>query len=50
MDGLQLMAIGVEDEGRIIGRAIFRPQSRLATIGAAGAQSGGMERVYRLSV
>src|SRR5687767_14744524 len=45
-DRLDVMAVGIEHEGRVIIRMVVRPQPRRAVVPAAGRQRRAMERVY----
>ena len=44
-DGLDIVAVGIEDEGAVVVRVIMRPQARPAIVLAAGGKGGGMERI-----
>jgi hypothetical protein len=48
-DSFEPMAIWIDDEGRVVGWAIVRPQAWSAVICAAVSNSGGMEVVNGLS-
>ena len=50
MNGLQLMAVEIDDESGIVGVAVLWPRPRSAAIGAAGAQGCHMERVHRVAI
>ena len=44
-DGLDVVAVGVEDEGAVIGGVVERAGAGGAVIGAAGGEGGGVEGV-----
>src|SRR5271168_5075846 len=45
-DGLDVVAVRVEDEGTVIVRMILRAQARRAIIASAGSERGGVERAH----
>ena len=50
MDGLDVVAVRIEQEGRIIARMIFCPLAGRAIVRAAGRESGCVELVDHLAV
>src|ERR1044072_8560235 len=47
-DGLDVVAVGVEDEGAVVARVIDGARSRGTVVGAPSSESSGMESVDRL--
>jgi hypothetical protein len=47
---LDVVAIGIEDEGGIIVGMIVRPQARIAIVSAAGMKCGSVEGIDTRSV
>ena len=49
-DGLDVVAVGVEHEGRVVGGVVDRPRAGGAVVGAARGEAGGVEGVDRVVV
>ena len=49
-DGLDVVAVGVEDEGAVVAGVVDRARAGGAVVGAAGGEGGGVEGVDRASV
>ena len=49
-DGLDVVAVGVEDEGAVVAGVVDRARAGCAVVGAAGRQRGGVEGVDGLAV
>jgi hypothetical protein len=47
-DGLDIVAVGVEDEGAVVAGVVDRAWARGAVVGAAGGKGGGVEGVDQL--
>ncbi len=50
IDRLDIVAVGIGEEGRVIGRAVIGAQSCRAVVLATGLQPGSMEFLDRLAV
>jgi len=49
-DGLDVVAVGVEDEGAVVAGVVERARARSAVVGATGGERGGVEGVDRVAI
>jgi hypothetical protein len=49
-DGLDVVAVGVEDEGAVVGGVVDRTRAGRAVVGAPGGECGGVEGVDGVAV